>query len=227
MFWRLKVLLRVLKLVKRRRKAKKIPSYLQKTYAEELNYKLWITKGARFAASLRNEKLERLSSQSIGYFSAYLILINILNLYELPFYEKLDNGTLGLISTGLSIIILVFSQFEISKQFGLNAYKFHKCGLEIAELYNELRMVKTFQDIKSKDKKVESISKRYDEVLKRYPNHSHIDGRVTTLAKNDYHHLTVYQKRLIQITAYTKTSLVYHILLIVPPFSLILFQFFG
>lgn len=169
MFWRFKLLLRVFKLIKRRRKTDRSPSYTQKTFTEELNYKLWITKGARFQASLRNDKLEKLSSQSIGYFSAYLIIINILNLYELPFYQKLDSGTLGLISTSLSILILIFSQFESSKEYKLKSYIFHRCGLEIAELYNELRLTKTFdkkQDVRDNTK---TISTKYQEILSRYP----------------------------------------------------------
>ena len=62
----------------------KIPPYLKNnSFEEELNYKLWSTKGARFSASHRNHTLNKLSSKSIGYLSAYLIIIGVVNLYDI------------------------------------------------------------------------------------------------------------------------------------------------
>jgi hypothetical protein len=85
-----------------------IPSYLQKDFRVELNYKLWSTKGARFAASRRNQILSELSNKTIGLLSAYLIIINLVNIYSLSFIYKLDNNTLGFISTAISILIFNF-----------------------------------------------------------------------------------------------------------------------
>lgn len=74
--------------LKKRKRAKRIkkiknctpPPYLKKDFGVELNFKLWTTKGARFAASDRNKKLNSLSYQTIGYLSVYLIIINLINM---------------------------------------------------------------------------------------------------------------------------------------------------
>lgn len=49
--------------------------YLDKDFSVELNYKFWTTKGARFIASHRLKTINKLSSYSIGFLSAYLIIL--------------------------------------------------------------------------------------------------------------------------------------------------------
>ena len=63
----------------------KIAPYLKKDFGVELNYKLWITKGARFKASERNLICGNLSAQTIVYLSAYLIIVNLVTIYKISF----------------------------------------------------------------------------------------------------------------------------------------------
>ena len=209
-----------------KRLRKKQPPYLKKDFGVELNYKLWFTKGARFSASERNKKLNDLSSMTIGYLSAYLIIINLINIYNLPFLEKLTENELGFWSASLSILILLYSQFESAKNYSIKGEKFHKCSLEIAELYNELRMVKTSTSIskKKEEKLISKISQNYDEVLKKYENHSYIDNKHFKTHKPEYFELTRFDVWKIKTEKYFRVYFKYHLMIYGPIILFILSQ---
>lgn len=70
-----------------RNKKKYIPEYLKDNNFEvELNYKLWVTKGARFKASERCEELDARYNRIVGWVSSYLIIFSVLNLCKIPFF---------------------------------------------------------------------------------------------------------------------------------------------
>ena len=217
------------KKVKRARRIKtlksKIAPYLKKDFGVELNYKLWTTKGARFLASERNKNLNTLSSQTIGYLSAYLIIINLITVYKLPFLKDLTLDQLGFTTTALSILILIFSQFESAKNHSIKSEKFHQCGLEIAELYNELRMVKTFKSINDPEKRINEISDKYDIILKKYENHSPIDFLYFTTTKPKYFEINWFEVKWIKIQKYFLIKFKYHLMIYGPIILFILFQF--
>jgi len=205
------------KRAKRIKKAKsKIAPYLQKDFGVELNYKLWTTKGSRFLASERNVTMDSLSSKTIGYLSAYLIIVNLITIYKLPILGELTINQLGFTTTAFSILILIFSQFEGAKNHSLRAEKFHQCGLEIGELYNKLRMVKTFDDVNNPQEKIENISENYDAILKKYENHSAIDFLMFKTTKPDYFGLTWRNVRGIKIKRYFIVKFKYHLMIYGP-----------
>lgn len=216
------------KKVKRAKRIKKyrdkIAPYLKKDFGVELNYKLWITKGARFKASERNNIGDYLSSQTIGYLSAYLIIFNLVNIYDISFIVKFTNDQLGFISTALSILILLYSQFENAKKHSIKSEKFHQCSLEIAELYNELRMVKTFQNIYNREDRIRKISKRYDEILKKYENHLPIDLDDFRQTKPKYFELNWFEVKWIRIKKYFSVKLKYHLMIYGPILTYIGYQ---
>ncbi|WP_422089484.1 SLATT domain-containing protein [Tenacibaculum ovolyticum] len=193
---------------------KKHPPYLKKDFGVELNFKLWITKGARFSASERCKKLDELSSQTIGYLSAYLIIINLINIYNLPYLKQLSNNELGFWSTTLSILILIYSQFESSKNYAIKGEKFHQCSLEIAELYNDLRMVKTSTSINKKEEEenIKEISKRYDIVLRQHENHEPIDREYFMTFKPIYFNLNKWDVFKIKAKKYFIVKFQYHLM---------------
>ena len=189
-----------------------------------MNYKLWITKGARFKASERNNLGDNLSSQTIGYLSAYLIIFNLVNVYDISFLEKFTNDQLGFISTTLSILILLYSQFESAKKHSIKSEKFHQCSLEIAELYNELRMVKTFENIYNREDRIRKISERYDEILKKYENHSPIDLADFRRTKPKYFELNWFGKTWIRIKKFFLVRFKYHLMIYGPILAFIGYQ---
>ncbi|WP_225037103.1 SLATT domain-containing protein [Winogradskyella sp. SM1960] len=206
--------------VKRAKRIKKyrdkIAPYLKKDFGVELNYKLWITKGARFKASERTNIADNLSSQTIGYLSAYLIIFNLVNIYDISFIVKFTNDQLGFISTALSILILLYSQFENAKKHSIKSEKFHQCSLEIAELYNELRMVKTFENVYNREDKIKRISERYDEILKKYENHLPIDLADFRGTKPKYFELNWFEINWIRVKKYFLVKFKYHLMIYGP-----------
>ena len=106
---------------------------------EELYHKLWTTKGARFYAHKRLLRKSRLSNQTIGYLTAYVIIINLLGLFNFSEKFVLSSQFIGFATTALSILILVFSQIEASFEYNLKADKYHNCAKAIGKLYLELR----------------------------------------------------------------------------------------
>jgi hypothetical protein len=202
----------------------KIPPYLKKDFGVELNYKIWITKGARFLASERNKICDNLSSQTVGYLSAYLIIVNLVTIYNIDFLYQLNNNQLGFTTTALSILILIYSQFESAKNHSIKSEKFHQCSLEIGELYNELRMVKTFENIYNREDRIRKISEKYDAILKKHENHSPIDLSSFRITKAKYFGLKWYDVWWINIKKYLWIKLKYHLMIYGPIILFIAFQ---
>lgn len=193
--------------------------YLDKDFSVELNYKFWTTKGARFIASHRLKSINKLSSYSVGFLSAYLIILGLLSVYNVETIQIITPQQFAFISTGLSILILVFSQLEGSNEYRLRAEKFHDCALEISELYNKLRYLKTSdKNIIEINKLSEELSIEYANVLRRYENHKYIDFLKFKTTKNDYFKLNIFKVVLINLRYYFNTQLLYHVLILLAPF---------
>jgi hypothetical protein len=192
--------------------------YLDKDFSVELNYKLWVTKGSRFVASDRLKTVSKLSSTSLGFLSSYMILLGLLSAFKLDSLLIIPNQYLAFITTGLSIIILVFSQSESSSEYGLKAEKFHNCALEISDLYNKLRYLKTERSTDLDINKLsQELSIEYGIILKRYENHKPIDFEYFKTSKPDYFKLSMWETIKIKSIFYLKTKFLYHFLIGSPP----------
>jgi hypothetical protein len=219
-----------IKKTKRARRIKKLkkkkPPYLKKDFGVELNYKLWVTKGARFSASERNKILNDLSSKTVGYLSAYLIIINLVNIYNIPYINQFSANELGFWTTTLSILILIYSQFENAKNYSIKGEKFHQCSLEISVLYNDLRMVKTsaFNTKEQEEKSISEISKKYDIILKQHENHSDIDSKIFKTYKPEYFDLSKLDVWKIKIEKYLRVPFKYHLMIYGPVILFIIYQ---
>lgn len=150
--------------------------YLEKSFLEELNYKIWSTRSSRFNADKRLRTRSKLSNISLAILSAYLIIAGLMSVYNVNIGN--DVNLINYAITGLSILLLVFSQYENAQDYKLNAKIYHDCGLELSVLYNELRIFKTIKKNPADSEIYEfgkSLSERYQLVLKNYDNHATID----------------------------------------------------
>lgn len=192
--------------------------YLQKTFLEELNYKIWVTKGARFNASTRLNRTGRLSNLAVNMISVYLTAAGLLSVYNIG-SNVIDDKLLAYIITSLSIVALVFGQIESSKEFAVKAKEYHSCALELSALYNELRIFKTLEIKPSDQQKIDfarSIASKYQIILERYENHHPIDNNIFKANKAKYHKLKWHQTLLYRISYYLRSYLIYHLLMLVP-----------
>lgn len=197
--------------------------HLNKTFLEEVAYKLWNTKGIRFVASERLLVKNDLSNKSLGFLSAYLIIYSLFSVYQISGSVILDEKIIAFSTTTLSILLLVFTQIESAQDYKIRAQAFHKCSLDISELHDRVRLFKTLTN-PSNDEKInfcEEISKQYQSILKSYPNHDSIDYEYFKTRHASYYDLTWFEINKIKIKYYSKTKFLYHLLILIPFFILV------
>lgn len=170
-------------------KNKRIKSkeYLDKTFLEELNHKIWCTKGTRFNADSRFKKKSKLSNISVSILSAYLIIASLFSVYNVN--QNSDDNIISYLVTALLILLLVVSMHESNQDYKLRAFNFHSCGLELAEIYNRLRTFKTLEGEKSESEISDfcfEINNKYQSILNKYDNHDDIDYDTFRIKNLDY-----------------------------------------
>lgn len=197
--------------------------HLNKTFVEELAYKLWNTKGTRFAASERLLTMHDLSNKANGFLSAYLIIYGLFSVYQISGSPIFNEKLIAFASTTVSILLLVFTQFEAAKDFKTRALGFHKCALEISELHDKIRLFKTLKSpsAKKRIKVCKKLDARYNAILRNYPNHDNIDYAYFRTKHHAYYEISwlIVQKILVQ--RYIRTKFLYHILIGTPLFVII------
>jgi hypothetical protein len=203
--------------------------YLSKSFLEELNFKMWSTKGARFNCDKRLRTKGNASNGGLSIISAYLIIASLITVFniELGVSQEVLNFTI----TGLSILVLVFTQFENAQKYDLVAKTHHDSGLKISELYNQLRIFKTLQN-KPKDDKVLEFAKdivgKYENVLGTSGNHSRLDyerflmTNIEWMKKNEPDKIKRLNKNKIAIHYYWNVYGWYFLLIILPPILFVL-----
>jgi hypothetical protein len=199
--------------------------HLNKTFLEELNYKLWVTKGARFKADERLTKKDELSSISISFLTAYLIIFGLIGVYQSTTAPFIATNIINFGTTAGSILILIFSQLESAKCYKLEAHKYLVCALEISALYDQIRMRKTLiNENKNSDYEFcKDIDSKYNYLLNKYPNHKSVDYEMFMLEKCNFFPVSNFQKIWLPIKHYVKTSALYYGLIVIPPIYLIIY----
>lgn len=175
--------------------------YLEKSFLEELSYKIWSTKGSRFEADKRLTIISKMSNISLSILSAYLIIASLISVYNLHSSIKID--LINYVVTSLSIILLVLSQYENSQNYNLRAKEFHNCGLELSSLYNQLRQFKTMNENASDYERrnfATKLSDEYQRILLRFENHLSIDYDNFKISHTEYfNNLSEKEKKRIKL----------------------------
>lgn len=203
--------------------------YLSKSFLEELNYKMWSTKGARFNCDKRLRTKGNASNAGMAIISAYLIIASLITVFnlELGISQEVLNFTI----TGLSILVLVFTQFENAQKYDLEAKTHHDSGLKISELYNELRIFKTLKTDASDYETLnfaKDVTRRYENILSTSGNHSRIDydrfliTNIEWMKKNEPDKIKNLDKNRIAVHYYWNVYGWYFLLIIIPPILFIL-----
>ncbi len=197
--------------------------YLEKSFLEELNYKIWSTKGARFEADKRLTIIAKMSNISLSILSAYLIIASLISVYNIHSDIKIE--LINYVVTALSIILLVLSQYENSQNYSLRAKDFHNCGLELSSLYNQLRLFKTLSPNSSEIEKKEfaiKLSQDYQNILAKYENHLSIDYNNFKLAHQEYFKNVKQDERfLIKFKSFRLRYFWYSLIIIITPIIII------
>ncbi len=205
--------------------------HLDKDFLEELKHKIWSTKGTRFTADNRLKSLSKISSFSTNILSLYLIIFGLLSVYNIYNPSKETESFFAFSLTATSILLLLFSLFESSQDYKVKAKYFHDCGLDLADLYNDLQNFKSYRKGASDSEKMEfchQLQDRYQNVLRRYENHKPIDNKMFKASHLDYYkNLKSYYWFLVQIEYFIKTRLIYLVAIIVPAIILVILIFYD
>ena len=143
----------------------------QMTYAEKLLRRMWKTKGIRFDASRRFERKQKAANLSINLLSLYSIIITTCAIvFDIDVEVR---RYIYLASVAIPIFILIISNHEYSKQYGLLSERMRISAQKIQVLYNDLDC-----QLKSNhtDVAVDDVVKKYDEILTDFSEgHENID----------------------------------------------------
>ncbi len=195
-------------------------------YGEILKKKLKTTTIARYKASHFYELRAQYSLYSIGLLSSYLIIINLLPLFIPTF---LSEKFIAFFTISVSILMLVFSHFELSKDYKVVASRLHNCAKELRKLVDDLEKVlylhKPSGEQKIKD--LENISNEYNHILSKFQeNHNEISFRLASLSLEP-DKFKAYQKFFIHLKCFVMTRLLYIVLMILPFIIILLFLCFN
>ncbi len=149
----------------------------KKNYAEQLHEKIWKTKGARFVAHKRLEHINQLSNWAVALNSIYVIIASLLAIKPFSDYSKISPEYLSLITIFFSLIIIVLSLIENSKNYKAKADSLHQCGKDLNKQYERLsQIMNKYEEDKDAAKEIEEIGGKYQEILDKYPeNHLSMD----------------------------------------------------
>lgn len=194
-----------------------VPPYLEKNrWEEEVNFKMWITKGARFHAAKRCEEKEHAATWANALLSCYLIIIGLVPFVPHPAFKVISPEIIGFGTTGVSILLLAYGLIVAMRGYSVQAHIYHECALQIAVLYNALRRAKEIKIEKDKTKEITRISVEYDELLSRYPNHHPLDTALFETTKRTYFKLSRWQCFWRRRLYWLHTKAIHHLTLGIP-----------
>ena len=202
---------------------------LYHAFVAELNYKIWSTKECRFNANKRLLKLSKTAHQCRQILLVYSVVVFVLFGYNMFFGELFIGNVLSSTITFLLIILLVLNQIETTKDYHTKAEEFHTCGLELSSLYNALLIFKTLidnQPLEDKKQFTHKLAESYQRILAMHENHEPIDTAVFKSKAAKYHNLNWIDVQIIKIKYYINTSLLFHLLIVLPPilFAILMIQ---
>ena len=154
------------------------------SFTDQLDLKIWRTKGARFNAYRRLGKKKNILTYVTSLSSVHLTVIATIQLSSLIPLQQNQSTLLNLTTIAISLVILVYGLIEGGKDYGLKSEKYHMCGLDLDKIYNKLQLAKD----RNNNDLIESISIEYGEILEKYSlNHQDVDDHYFQLShKNSF-----------------------------------------
>ncbi|OCH53658.1 SLATT domain-containing protein [Vibrio sp. ZF57] len=138
--------------------------------------KIDATSKTRFHASRRLKGHSKLSTYSVVMISLTLILISLMQAYELG--SNINSELVGLIQVFSSISVLVYSLLIDKNDYSNLAEKMYSCAAQLGELKQEIYPM---LDKKFEENEYQKYRIEYNRILKLYETHSTNDFRADYL----------------------------------------------
>jgi hypothetical protein len=140
----------------------------------QLKTTMWKTRGSRFAARERLRRTNILSVTTITLLSSYVIISSVVLVSFSGQLLPLNEKWLNIINIGLSVLVIVFSLIEFSRDYLGWSEAMNQSALKVGEIYSELS-VRVDSGALTQDE-LNEFERRYSEVLSMHPaNHQPID----------------------------------------------------
>lgn len=212
-----------------------------KSFIDNLDTKMWITRGCRYNSDRRLKKKNTLSLTAISFLSFYVLIISTLPLIAGSHINKVQNDILSTIAIVFSLFILILSLLETSKEYSIKAERLYFCANKINELMSQLKIVQSIlTDTKELEESVKSINESYHSLISSYEeNHDDLDlvkfkidnRKITVKTKDGKKEIIgdfdigLIDRINFRIQYFSHLSL-YYMCIFVPPFVLILYAIY-
>lgn len=155
---------------------------VEKLPYEELYERVFKTAKNRFSAQKRLNHHSTWALWSITLSSIFLLIPPLAQAFNLNLSQT--EQTINFVQALLTITILVISVALSMANFSARSERIHSCGIELNSL---ARRIYPKKDLTDKEDDYEKLNLEYDNILKRYENHSSVDFMRTKLEMNSYY----------------------------------------
>jgi len=185
---------------------------------DELHHRIDTTAKDRYIADKRLKLHGNWSTWTITISSILLIVFSLLAGFKIQ--TKLSEEWLSIVQVMLAVFVLSYSLIFTTKNYALQSYKMHKCGLELSNL---LFAVHAAREDKNDDLKFAQLSNEYSLILSRYDNHDEIDHKKMKLSNPDEYRLKFRKKLATRVEYYLGYS--HYIMLLLAELLVLVYTF--
>jgi len=149
---------------------------------ESAYQRIWKTRGARFIAHSNYLAQNKCSNFTVAILSVYIIILSCYFISP-TLRDRFNQDELNLVILAASLLTLVFSQIESSRDYKLKAEKLHRNAMELSEIYDEMQSVYFSEDsLDIKQSKTDQILKKYNQLVQKCDeNHNSYDYEIFEL----------------------------------------------
>ncbi|GFE71936.1 SLATT domain-containing protein [Chroococcus sp. FPU101] len=145
---------------------------------EELHRRIDVVTRVRYIAARRLKIHQRLSQWVITLISVILIIIPLLQTFQIK--TKVSEQALNVIEVFLGVAILAYSLLLNMENYTSRAEKMQSCGVELTFLKSRIY---PYIHYKHNTKLYNQFAEKYNIILEKYENHDDIDYKFFTLEK--------------------------------------------
>lgn len=193
--------------------------------AHDLSRRIWTTKGARFNAHRRLVRQNEWSLRTIAFLSVYVTVLSVVTLVPAFALPVKIQAEISLGVAALSLMILVFSLLESSRDYRVRAERLHLCAMELGRIQErvDFAIVQAGSQLAAS---VQSLTIEYDEAIRRcQENHDSIDNLMFRASYPSDFGWNPIHAFLLRSTAWLRLYGLFFLAVALPPFIAFVFLF--